>query len=829
MSAHIRLLDAGIPVIVCRPNPAWKPGSKVADVIPASSGWAGVTVEQARKDIAKYRPGVDTLAMVGGHGIDVLDLDTKFDGVTESDLPDELKTYGRTMTPSGGFHFPVPSTGHAKGSLKVAGKTIGDYVGGTVDGGSRLLAYLPGSSRPKYHGAGYVELVEWDIVRLLEDEPSPMLLGMLDDSNLSRDGAAGKPAAARTECTAFLADHSGAATCRYGAATLRARIDEAPSNDRHPWFIAALCRIVELMRSGCLNSSAYEALVDKLDEIKPEGGTDAVAALAWAIANTDGASGCSGHDTEPPPDSRDRNRVSIETTNAAEGYDSLADQLGTGATSGVFARNGELFYTPSITEDGWKPTSTAEGSFDSSRQIRKLTPHALAGVANAAYLFVRRTKTGDLYPVLPPLDYCTRLCAFPEAAPGVRALRGVSATPYLRRDFSVADKPGYDATSGVAYLPPPGYYSLPVPSSPSPSEIAAAAALILRMLSGFPFNSDDDRANYVAALLWPLMLRAAIPGTAPAVGINAHQPASGKTLLARILVLIHDGTQRSEFPATKEEIAKEIAATLATNIGMIVFDNVRGVVKSGELEAILTTRDASVRRLGKNDETLSLTNDRVWIFTGNNLAIGGDLARRFVWVNIDPNTPNPEMRTGFAIDDLPLWVQTNRAKIVAALLTLVRAWVSAGKSRKRTRTDGFADAIEIAQAVLDLAGIPGTIASKENAPVSGVAHEDDEWTAWYEAIFDKFGTKLFKAKELMAAIDEGARTLGQIDAGAAAIHETLPSDLVSRMDSRAGLTGVALGKFLGNRAGRYFGDLRLDKALDRKTSVYALARYKVSS
>ena len=39
----------------------------------------------------------------------------------------------------------------------MSGKHIGDYIGGTAAGGGRMLAFLPGSARPKYAGRDYIE------------------------------------------------------------------------------------------------------------------------------------------------------------------------------------------------------------------------------------------------------------------------------------------------------------------------------------------------------------------------------------------------------------------------------------------------------------------------------------------------------------------------------------------------------------------------------------------------------------------------------------------------------------------------------------------------
>src|SRR4051794_21454425 len=65
-----------VPVVVCPPNLRWAPGRKELDVKPPW-GWAVMTAEECRPLLAAFRPGVDTLAAVTGHGLDAVDVDTK--------------------------------------------------------------------------------------------------------------------------------------------------------------------------------------------------------------------------------------------------------------------------------------------------------------------------------------------------------------------------------------------------------------------------------------------------------------------------------------------------------------------------------------------------------------------------------------------------------------------------------------------------------------------------------------------------------------------------------------------------------------------------------
>ncbi|WP_347057270.1 hypothetical protein ABC795_11230 [Blastococcus sp. HT6-30] len=182
-----RLLAAGIPVVVCTPCPgfgkpggcSWKGHTKGTVELHQPKGWPRLTAEQC--DLSGFRPGVDTLAMVSGHGLDLVDVDTKAGG-SVAHLP-AFTSYGKTRTPSGGEHYVVPSSGFAKVSPFNApdGRHIGDYVGGRADGTGRLLGYLPGSTRPKYPGGVYVEEEPWDIdTCLLVAQPDPALVAVLE-------------------------------------------------------------------------------------------------------------------------------------------------------------------------------------------------------------------------------------------------------------------------------------------------------------------------------------------------------------------------------------------------------------------------------------------------------------------------------------------------------------------------------------------------------------------------------------------------------------------------------------------------------------------------
>ena len=133
------LIAAGIPVVVCPPNLDWKPGDKGLDVM-TPAGWSVITAAEC--DVSGFRPGIDAWAAVGGQGGDFVDCDTKAAGSLDNLPP--FRRFGRTGTPSGGTHDLVRSTGFGKISpLSTSAGHVGDYIGGTPQGGGRLLAFLP--------------------------------------------------------------------------------------------------------------------------------------------------------------------------------------------------------------------------------------------------------------------------------------------------------------------------------------------------------------------------------------------------------------------------------------------------------------------------------------------------------------------------------------------------------------------------------------------------------------------------------------------------------------------------------------------------------------
>lgn len=403
------LIAHGVPVVVCQPRQGWQPGDKRSDVIPPA-GWATITAAESLPPLDAFRPGVDALAMVGGHGIDVVDVDTKDDG-SVGNLP-AFRSFGIHTTPSSGRHYLVRSTGIGKISpLTTSAGHVGDYVGGTPDGGSRMLAFLPGSTRPKYPRAGYGIEQRVDLDELFDCDPDDDLIGALLHAGGNRDGLPGVGAASYTEARAFLAEHDGPDPgCTYGRkvvgellAEANAAVPGSPTLGRHAWAMRSVTRVVELIRAGCAVAADVRAIAGTLEEIKPEGGDDVLGMAAWALTNADGGSACHQH--------------------ASALVDTSQDGA-TGATPATAATSATTRDTGQSADQGCNGCSGCHGSAGGAPQGAEIADAALNFLTGyVAFPSEHAAVTATLWTLhthaLPAFDTTPRLAALsPEPASG---------------------------------------------------------------------------------------------------------------------------------------------------------------------------------------------------------------------------------------------------------------------------------------------------------------------------------------------------------------------------------------------------------------------------
>lgn len=311
--------------------------------------------------------------------------------------------------------------------------------------------------------------------------------------------------------------------------------------------------------------------------------------------------------------------------------------------------------------------------------IVELNPAGIRDRLTASATWVKLKVSEDCVEELPahPPHWIAPAVAARKHWPGVPPLDAIVDSPVLRPDGTVLEARGYDATTGILHCPNAHYPSLP--PSPSLEDAQAAAARLLGIVRDFPFAGDAHRAGWLAGVLTPLA-RFAFPGPAPLFLVDANVRGTGKSLLADVTAEIVCGRPmpRTAQATDEAEESKRITSLALQGDRLVLIDNISRPFGSGPLDAALTSVTWRERKLGDNDMP-ELPLLAVWYGTGNNVTFKGDTGRRCLHIRLDSNLERPEQRDGFEHENLLEWVHAHRAARLVDALTILRAFIVAGR------------------------------------------------------------------------------------------------------------------------------------------------------
>ena len=258
-----------------------------------------------------------------------------------------------------------------------------------------------------------------------------------------------------------------------------------------------------------------------------------------------------------------------------------------------------------------------------------------------------------------------------------RKLTAVTTAPTLRPDGSVLDEPGHDQATGLMYVTSE-VYPAQVPVAPTPEQALDAMALLWHPIRLFPF-ADEIAVGVTLAAMLTACLRPSLP-TCPATGFDAPAAGTGKTLLAKCIGALATGGDVAVLPPTNEdeECRKRLFAALRGGYKVILWDNVREPLGNSVIDSFLTSSLFADRVLGVS-ENVELPNRSLFLVSGNNLVLTGDTHRRVLLARLDAKIETPFKRE-FEFDPLEE-VCKNRQNLVVAALTIVRAYITAGRPK----------------------------------------------------------------------------------------------------------------------------------------------------
>jgi len=388
--------------------------------------------------------------------------------------------------------------------------------------------------------------------------------------------------------------------------------------------------------------------------------------------------------------------------------------------------------------------------------IKSLNRAAVRGEIDRAarWYVVKSTKEGVPVEIdkTPPLYIAEDLLERPPEEWTLPPLVGLVQSPPIRPDGEIVTEPGYDPVTRTLYAPEDGFSLGPVPEEPTDEDIRSAVETILEMFCDFPFVQDEhdaNRANAIAALI-TAVVRPIIDGPVPLYIVTKPVMGSGASLLQKVIAAAATGVEPVVVPtpATREEWEKRIFSLLLQGRPAVILDNVEGTLSSEALAVVLTTQQFTGRVLGQS-RVIELPARTFWMANGNNVQLGGDMARR-VWVTrIDPHMAMPWLRTEFRHPDLIGWVMENRGAIVAAVLTLVRAWIRAGRPAPRQvpPVGGYESWRDVVGGIMECTGLDGFLGNANE-----IWLEADtglrEWETFLGAIHDIWGSSPWQVRDL---------------------------------------------------------------------------------
>lgn len=325
---------------------------------------------------------------------------------------------------------------------------------------------------------------------------------------------------------------------------------------------------------------------------------------------------------------------------------------------------------------------------------------------------------GDTTVAAHPPDWSVKAVQARGYYPDQPPLYHLAESPTLLHDGRIIQEAGYDAESGVLCV---SKISVEVPEKLTRDDAIEASKKLLRLVAQVPLESPAARSSFLAGMLTPIA-RWCFRGQTPVFMFDANKAGSGKGFMMNMISAVSLGRPCDHTVQTsdEEEERKFITSKVLTAQPIVFIDECDKPFGSGPLQGLITTGTWAPRLLGTNE---SPAHDCYMVLyaAGNNVQYkSSDITRRICTIRIVTDLDDPEARTGFDIDDMPAYLEANRAELFEAALTMLRAWLQSGL--KVTDLEGwggrwgsFDDWDRVVRGAIVFCGLADPIATKATA------------------------------------------------------------------------------------------------------------------
>jgi putative DNA primase/helicase len=369
----------------------------------------------------------------------------------------------------------------------------------------------------------------------------------------------------------------------------------------------------------------------------------------------------------------------------------------------------------------------------------------------------------------------------------LRPLTAVIEAPTLRADGSILDLPGYDAETGLLYVPK-GVYP-PVPQEPTKEDAKQALKRLEAHIDLFPYVTAVDRSVALAAVLTGPVRRSL--AKAPMFGMDATAAGSGKSMLVDYVCIIATGVPVPVFSqgSDEAETEKRLHGALLAGHPFVSFDNVTHPVEGNALCQAITQESMEVRPLGTS-ETRTVPTSTTFFTTGNGLVVREDMTRRVLVCQLDPAMERPELRE-FSFDPLKV-AKEQRSRLLVDALTVLRAHHLARDGGTKSKRFNFNEWSAMVADALTWLGYADPAQAMDRTRANDPAK--DEFRAVAREWRQSFGSRLVTVRE---AVDEALKmTVGGMAVQREFQNPDLREALLHVANAGGSINSRALGKWL---------------------------------
>ncbi len=352
----------------------------------------------------------------------------------------------------------------------------------------------------------------------------------------------------------------------------------------------------------------------------------------------------------------------------------------------------------------------------------------------------------------------------------VPTLVGVISCPTLRPDGSLLATQGFDPATQLLLVEPPAMP--PIRDKPTRKDAIAALKLLKNLLTEFPFVDKVSGAVALCGIITPV-----VRGALPVMAAGANE----------------------------EELEKRLGASLLAGQPLISIDNVNGELGGDALCQAIERPIVDVRILGKSEKVRIEARGTTLFCTGNNITLVGDLCRRAITSTLDPEMERPELRQ-FKHDPVGM-VLEDRGKYIAAALTIVRAYIVAGRPDPAAKLASFEGWSDNVRSALVWCGEDDPVISME------AAHDEDPQRAELADMIsvwaDEFDVGYDHRVTLSSLIEQAEETMQTFNGFEPKLPELLTIlQQITQTKRGQKLNILTLGRWVRTNKGRIINGMR---------------------